>query len=227
LGCLPFDAHSHGRAAPPNVAADGSFNGSLRDWFGGIDIYLFDQLLRNRIRPGMSILDAGCGSGRNLVYFLRSGFAVHGVDEEPEAIAAVRSLAGLLAPGLPAENFRLEPVECLSFADQSFDAVLSSAVLHFARDEHHFHGMIREMWRVLRPGGLLFARLASSIGIERLVQPLGDGRYRLPDGSDRFLVDEAMLLAKTAELGGSLADPIKTTNVQNLRCMTTWCWFKA
>lgn len=205
----------------------GSLDGSLRDWFGGIDIYLFDQLLRNRLRPGMSILDAGCGGGRNLVYFLRSGFAVHGVDEAPEAIAAIRELAGRLAPSLPAENFRVESVEALSFADQSFDAVLSSAVLHFARDEHQFHGMLREMWRVLRPGGLLFTRLASSIGIEGLVQPLGGRRYRLPDGSDRFLVDEAMLLAKTAELGGSLADPIKTTNVQNLRCMTTWCLFKA
>jgi len=205
----------------------GSLNGSLRDWFGGIDIYLFDQLLRNRIRPGMSILDAGCGSGRNLVYFLRSGFAVHAVDESPEAIAAVRALAGRPAPSLAPDNFRMEPVEALSFTDQSFDAVLSSAVLHFARDEHQFHAMLREMWRVLRPGGLLFARLASSIGIEGLVQPLGGRRYRLPDGSDRFLVDEAMLLSITTELGGSLADPIKTTNVQNLRCMTTWCLFKA
>ena len=54
---------------------------NLQAWFGGIDIYLFDQLLKGRFVPGMRILDAGCGSGRNLVYFLRSGYEVFAVDE--------------------------------------------------------------------------------------------------------------------------------------------------
>jgi len=200
--------------------------GSLREWLGDIDIYLLDQVLRQRIRPRMSILDAGCGGGRNLIYFLRSELAVHAVDSAPEAIAAVRALAARLAPTLPAENFRVEPVEAMSFDGQFFDVVVSSAVLHFSRDEAHFRAMVREMWRVLRPGGLLFARLASTIGIESRVRLLEGRRYRLPDGSDRFLVDEAMLLSLGKELGGTLADPIKTTNVQNLRCMTTWCLFK-
>jgi tellurite methyltransferase len=200
---------------------------ALRDWLGGIDIYLLDQVLRSRIRTGMSILDAGCGGGRNLAYFLRCGFDVHGVDSAPEAVAAVRALAARWAPGLPAESFRVEPVEAMSFPEGSFDVVLSSAVLHFARDEAHFHAMVREMWRVLRPGGLFFARLASTIGLESRVQPLGGRRYHLPDGTDRFLVDEAMLLSLGTELEGTLADPLKTTNVQNLRCMTTWCLFKA
>jgi tellurite methyltransferase len=200
---------------------------SLRDWLGGIDIYLLDQVLRGRIRSGMSILDAGCGGGRNLAYFLRSGFDVQGVDGAPEAVAAVRDLAARWAPDLAAERFRVEPVESMSFPEGSFDVVLSSAVLHFARNEVHFHAMVREMWRVLRPGGLFFARLASTIGLERRVQPLGGRRYHLPDGTDRFLVDEEMLLSLGTELGGTLADPLKTTNVQNLRCMTTWCLFKA
>ena len=47
-------------------------------------------------------------------------------------------------------------------------------------------------------------------------------RFRLPDGSDRYLVDEALLMDLTEELGGKLADPLKTTVVQNQRCMTTW-----
>jgi tellurite methyltransferase len=138
----------------------------------------------------------------------------------------VRRLAGELAPRLPAACFQVAPVEALPFADESMDAVLSSAVLHFATDERHFGRMLREMWRVLRPGGFLFARLASSIGIESRVQPLSEGRYLLPDGSERFLVDEAGLLAWTGRLGGRPAEPVKTTNVQNLRAMTTWCLHK-
>src|SRR3954452_240666 len=134
---------------------------ALHDLLGDIDIYLFDQILRERIRPGMSILDAGCGGGRNLVYFLRSGYDVHGVDASREAIAAVRSLAAHWAPGLAAENFREEPVEAMSFADRSFDAVISSAVLHFARDEAQFHAMLRDLRRVLVKGGFFFVELAS------------------------------------------------------------------
>lgn len=195
----------------------------LQAWFGGIDIYLFDQLLKGRLTPGMRLLDAGCGDGRNLVYFLRSGYEVFGVDSSPSAIAQVRQLAALLAPQLPADNFRLEPVEKMSFAEASCDAMISSAVLHFAADEAHFQNMVGEMWRVLKPGGIFFSRLASTIGIEDLVQHLSGRRYHLPDGTDRFLVDEALLRRMTSELGGAFLEPIKTVNVQNLRCMSTWC----
>jgi SAM-dependent methyltransferase len=131
-------------------------------------------------------------------------------------------MAAELAPALPADNFRVEPLEAMSFPDAFSDVVLSSAVLHFARDEAHFADMLRGTWRVLRPGGLLFCRLASSIGMEDRVVRIEGRRYRLPDGSQRFLVDEAMLLSLTTDLGGQLLDPLKTTVVQDQRCMTTW-----
>lgn len=194
----------------------------LSDQFGAIDIYLFDQLLRGRIRPGMRIFDAGCGYGRNLVYLLREGYEVFGVDADPAAIAGIRELARALAPGLPADNFRVEPIESTSFPDEAADAVLASAVLHFARDEAHFHAMLRECWRVLKTGGIFFCRLASSIGIEGRFRSLGGRRALLPDGSERFLVDEEMLMGLTDSLGGALLDPLKTTVVQNQRAMTTW-----
>jgi tellurite methyltransferase len=194
----------------------------LHRQFGDIDIYLFDQLLRGRLKPGMRILDAGCGAGRNLVYLLQANYDVCGVDPDPGAVQAVQRLAAKLAPALPPANFRAEPVERMSFPDGAFDAVLSSAVLHFARSDEEFTAMIHAMWRVLRPGGLFFCRLASSIGMEERMQPLAGRRYLLPDGSERYLVDEAMLVELTRSLGGSLVDPLKTTVVQDQRCMTTW-----
>jgi SAM-dependent methyltransferase len=199
---------------------------TLQEWFGQIDIYLFDQLLKGRFTPQMKVLDAGCGGGRNLIYFLRSGYDVCGVDQSSEAIAHVRRLASALAPHLPADNFRVEPVEAMSFADACFDVVISSAVLHFARDEEHWQSMLREMWRVLKRGGILFARLASSVGIEEQVEHLEGRRYHLPDGSARFLVDDEMLLATTTSLGGELLEPLKTVVVQNMRSMATWCVLK-
>jgi tellurite methyltransferase len=195
---------------------------NLLEQFGEIDIYLFDQLLKGRLSPGMSILDAGCGGGRNLVYLLRNGYQVYGVDQHREAVAHVRRIASGLNPSLPLENFVVSTVEEMPFPSESFDVVISSAVLHFARDERHFQAMLKEMWRVLKPGGLFFARLASSIGIEKLIKQIEGRRFLLPDGTERFLVDEEMLTSVTNKLGASWLDPLKTTNVQNLRCMTTW-----
>jgi tellurite methyltransferase len=193
----------------------------LRARFGDIDIYLFDQLARGRFDGRRRVLDAGCGGGRNLPYFLTQGFEVFALDADPTAVASVAALFGRLAPGLPAANVRQGAVEQLPWPDASMDAVLASAVLHFARDRTHFDAMVAELWRVLAPGGLFFARLATSIGLEsRLASPVG--RVRLPDGSDRFVVDLATLLDLTTRLGGRLIDPIKTTNVQDQRCMTTW-----
>ena len=193
----------------------------LHKQFGEIDIYLFDQLLRGRFDGRKRILDAGCGSGRNLRYFIARGFDVYGIDEDPAAITATRKLAATLAPALPLDNIRQGALHVLPWPDGRMDAVICSAVLHFARDRNHFDRMLDEMWRVLARGGLFFARLASSIGIESLL-PDTRGRVRLPDGTDRFVVDERLLLDAGYERGATLLDPIKTTNVQNQRCMTTW-----
>jgi tellurite methyltransferase len=194
----------------------------LHEQFGSIDVYLFDQLLKGRLTPEMRVLDAGCGGGRNLVYFFRNGFNVCGVDQSSEAIAQIQSLAAQLAPHLPADNFRVAAIEHMPFDDESFDVVISSAVLHFANDEARWLAMLREMWRVLKPGGIFFARLASTIGMEDKVRQIEGRRFHLPDGSDRFLVDEPMLLAITESLGGEWLEPMKTVVVQNMRSMSNW-----
>ena len=195
---------------------------SVVDEFGQVDIYLFDQILRGRIRPGMSVFDAGCGDGRNLVYLLRAGCDVYGVDSSPAAIADVQRLAARLAPRLSSANFRAELLEQSSFPDAVADVVVSSAVLHFAANDSHFMAMLRGSWRILKPGGLFFCRLASITGIAADARALGDGRYLLPDGSERYLIDEHRLVELTGRLGGALLDPLKTTIVHGQRAMTTW-----
>lgn len=200
---------------------------ALRRLLGSVDIYLLDQILRGRITSGARVLDVGCGAGRNVAYLMRAGFDVAGFDPDPAAVAAVRRLAGKLAPHLPADAFRCESSEASTFDDACTDVLICNAVLHFSRDDAHFDAQMDGMWRLLAPGGLFFARLTSNIGLEDAVVPLGDGRFRLPDGSTRYLVDEQRLLDTGERLGGRLLDPIKTTNVQGLRCMTTWVLHKA
>ena len=200
------------------------FDLPLESQFGQIDIYWFDQILRGRVGPRDRVMDAGCGFGRNLVYPMREGWQVFGLDQDADVIAEVRRLARTLTPTLPLDNFRAEPLEQSSFPDGFATVVLSSAVLHFARDDDAFNAMLAGTWRLLAPGGMFFCRLASSIGIEGRIERIGQSgrRYRLPDGTDRYLVDESFLMEQTRRLGGQLLDPIKTTVVQNQRAMTTW-----
>ena len=193
---------------------------SVQEQFGQIDIYVFDQILRGNIGRGMRVVDAGCGYGRNLVHLLRDGAEVFAVDANAEAVEHVRALAAELAPGLPGENFQVAAVEAMPFEDGFADVVICNSVLHFARDEAHFLAMVTELWRVLRPGGLLFCRLGSRIGME--FPRVRANVYRIGDGSEWFLVDEASLMNMTAQMGGLLVDPLKTTIVQDYRCMTTW-----
>jgi ubiquinone/menaquinone biosynthesis C-methylase UbiE len=193
---------------------------TIQEQFGQIDIYVFDQILRGNIAPGMRILDAGCGYGRNLVHLLREGCEIFAVDASPEGVDHVRQLAAILAPQLPAKNFQVAAIERMPFPDNFAEVVICNSVLHFARDARHFHDMLAEMWRVLEPGGLLFTRIGSRIGMS--FPQVRKDIYRIGDGSEWFLVDEPMLLGLTGELDAVLVDPLKTTIVQDYRCMTTW-----
>jgi SAM-dependent methyltransferase len=193
---------------------------NLQEQFGQIDIYVFDQILRGNIVPGVRVLDAGCGYGRNLVHLLREGCEVFALDADPDAVNHVRLLSRSLETGLPSENFQVGPIEQMPFPDQFADVVLCNSVLHFARDESHFRAMLTELWRVLKPGGMLFCRLGSRIGMD--FPRLRGNVFKIADGSEWFLVDQQMLLDLTAEMNAILIDPLKTTIVQDYRCMTTW-----
>ncbi len=193
---------------------------TLQDEFGQIDIYVFDQILRGNVGRGMRVLDAGCGFGRNLVYLLRTGTEIFAVDANVDGVEHVRALAAELAPGLPAGNFQVAAIEKMPFGDGFADVVICNSVLHFARDEAHFSAMVEELWRVLRPGGLLFCRLGSRIGME--FPRVRGNVFQIGDGSEWFLVDELMLMRLTGGMDAVLVDPLKTTIVQDYRCMTTW-----
>ena len=193
---------------------------TVQEQFGQIDIYVFDQILRGNIAAPMCVLDAGCGYGRNLVHLLREGCEVFAIDADAAAIGHVRQLSASLNTGLPPENLQVGQIEAMPFPDSVADVVICNSVLHFSRDASHFHAQLSELWRVLKPGGMLFCRLGSRIGME--FEPVRANIFRVGDGSEWFLVDEEMLMDLTEEMDAVLVDPLKTTIVQDYRCMTTW-----
>lgn len=193
------------------------YNADIKLLLGDTDIYLIDQILKGRFKSGDTILDAGCGGGRNLTWFLNNQFELYGIDINEEAINELKSRNKSYTSGY----FSVSAVEDMPFKDLVFDSIISSAVLHFAKNRSHFFSMMEEMIRVLKKEGILFIRMASDIGIEKNVVALGDGVYALPDGSTRFLLTRSLLNELLQVLPITMIEDFKTVNVNDIRCMST------
>ncbi len=190
---------------------------NIHSVLGDTDIYLVDQIMKGRYRKEDVVLDAGCGSGRNLKWFLNNEFVIYGVDTNSLLIADIIQKNNALPP----QRFVISKVENMPFKDRFFDAIISSAVLHFAKNTGHFFEMMSEMVRVLKPGGNLFIRITSDIGIENNVVPISEGVYRIPDGSKRFLLTRSLLDQLMQRYPLTMIEEFKTVNVNDVRCMST------
>jgi tellurite methyltransferase len=186
------------------------------DIFGNIDIYLFDQILKGRYIEGQTILDAGCGGGRNMFWFDQNDYVLYAVDSNPEAIQQVKAFYPKHQ-----DNYLVADLITLPFEDNSMHHVVNSAVLHFAKSTEHFKKMFTELVRVLRPDGSLFIRMTSDVGIENSVISIGNGIFQLPDGTTRFLLTRALLQELLNAHPVRLIEPFKTTNVSDIRAMST------
>ncbi len=188
----------------------------LKSEIEGIDIYLLDQILKERYQQNDVILDAGCGSGRNLKWFYDNKFTVYGVDSLESRIEEVKEKYTEQH-----SNFSVQNLDQLQFENQFFDHVICSAVLHFAQNTQQFKRMVAELYRVLKPGGSLFIRMTSNFGIEDKVQSISDGVYYLPDTTNRFLLTSDLVAYLKETFSFTYLEPLKTVNVNNMRCMST------
>ncbi|MBE9488784.1 MAG: class I SAM-dependent methyltransferase [Bacteroidetes bacterium] len=189
---------------------------SLKTQVGTTDIYLLDQILKSRYKTSDLILDAGCGSGRNLLWFYNNAFPIYGIDKNIEHIKNLKEKYKNIA-----DNYKVSTLENIPFKNEMFNHIICNAVLHFAENTIHFETMFTELMRVLKPNGSLFIRMTSNIGIENNVVQLSEGVYKLPDNTTRFLLTKTLLdkLVKNHYL--SFLEPLKTVNVNDVRCMST------
>ena len=188
----------------------------LKTQIGATDIYLIDQILKSRYKKFDLILDAGCGSGRNIHWFYNNEFSIYGIDKNVEHIKNLKEKYNNIA-----NNFKVSTLENIPFKNNTFNHIICNAVLHFAENTVHFETMFGELIRILKPNGSLFIRMTSNIGIENDVVQLSEGVYKLPDSTTRFLLTKTLLdkLIKNHYL--SFLEPLKTVNVNDVRCMST------
>lgn len=172
----------------------------------GADIYLLDLVLRGTIRPGTSVLDIGCGGGRNLPFLAHAGATITAVDADPVAVAACSAVLKT-APGTHTCTVAKLPDLGL---DQCFDVVICIAVLHFAPDQETFHRWADACWQRLLPGGIFLARLST--------------RIALPDVAAHFAYRPTLddIVSCEQRWRAVRIDPLKTTLVEDKRVMSTW-----
>jgi SAM-dependent methyltransferase len=200
---------------------------SLNRLLGNIDIYLLDQILKGRFTKEMKILDAGCGEGRNTIYFLNEGYQIFGVDSNPIAIQMARIYAQTIQKDYDVFRFQTSLIEKLPFHQGAFDAVISSAVLHFATSETHFLTLVDDMMRLLKPGGIFFLRMTTGHGEMQEKSPhLGDGVYLLPDGSERFLLTDSLEKEIVSKYKFKYLEQAKSVLVHGQRAMGVFVWEK-
>ncbi|HHB52495.1 MAG TPA: class I SAM-dependent methyltransferase [Saprospiraceae bacterium] len=189
---------------------------NLQQQLGNIDIYLLDQILKERFTHCQSIFDAGCGSGRNLHWFYQNSFKIYGIDQNIERIDAIKKLFTNQK-----EHFCVQKLSELTFNDNSFHHSICNAVLHFAFSKKHFLKMFSELVRVTKNEGIIFIRMTSNFGIKKHITYLADGKYKLPDGTHRFLLTKKLVKSVVNHHPIQFIEPIKTVNVNNQRSMTT------
>lgn len=193
----------------------------LNKELGNIDLYLLDQILKARIPENVKILDAGCGEGRNLIYFLNNNFEVWGIDQNPDAIRLLKFLIGANYPYHSKDNILEGNLSAMPYENESYDYVICSAVLHFAESSTQFWQMLEQLARVLKVGGTLFIRTATDIGLTGHQRVKNAETYHLPDGSIRFLMTQDMIAQAIKRFNFSEVEPVKTVVVDQARCMTT------
>ncbi len=186
---------------------------------GNIDIYLLDQILKGRFVASMKVLDAGCGEGRNLIWFMQQGYEIHAIDQNESALQMLKyQMHSLHREDLVENVYKMDLAEML-FPDKAFKIVICSAVLHFANNEQHFDAMLNELTRVTAGGGYLFIRATTTRGLSPAsYQTIGNGRFYLADGSERFLMTDAHI-SKLLAMGWEAVEPIKSVLVEDYRSM--------
>lgn len=190
---------------------------TLKESIEGVDIYVLDQILKGQYQTGEKILDVGCGNGRNLKWFYKAGFEIHGTDINQ---IRLQDCCGLYPN--QKNHFIEADLEQMPYEANNFDHVICIAVLHFAKNLRHYLKMFSELLRVLKPGGSMLIRTASNFGIENDVKELGEGIYIFPDGTSRFLLTAEILKQLESLNNFKWKEAFKTTIVHNKRAMTTF-----
>ena len=105
------------------------------------------KMIGGHLKPGMTILELGCGTGSFTGELARSGADVIAIDVSPELLEIAR--ANWSAPNV---RYEIQNAYVLTYSDATFDSIVGSSILHHLEIEE----ALREIYRVLKPGGTIY-----------------------------------------------------------------------
>jgi len=193
----------------------------VKEFLGKTDMYLVDLLQKGYFDSKVSVLDAGCGKGRNIWMLANLGNNVEACDQNKELVSDLNKKRIELGFSGQQVNIRVGEIGKLPYRDSQFDFVICNAVLHFSKDQNHFENMMVDLGRVVKKNGVLFARFVSSHTFENIAENFNQ-IIALPDGTIRFVVDENWFKNELLpKLNFSFTEEFKTINIDGKRTMTT------
>jgi SAM-dependent methyltransferase len=105
------------------------------------------KMLSGHLKPGMTILELGCGTGYFTHELARSGAGIVAIDISPELLEIARAKRS--GPNI---RYEIQDACALTYADAMFDSVVGSSILHHLEIEQ----ALREVYRVLKPSGTIY-----------------------------------------------------------------------
>lgn len=185
---------------------------------------IFDLL---ELQPGQHVLDAPTGTGRIAAHLAERGLQVTGLDLTRNMLYQAQARAD-------AESLEIHFVEgngrILPFADAQFDAVISIRFLHLLPVALH-RPFVLEMWRVLRPGGVLLVEFDSALAggmialsreaYRRVLQGAKPRYYLWPHQIERVFDGIGPLSLHGAALGGRRF--LRTVAPRPATTIEAWC----
>ncbi len=176
----------------------------INNYFGDMDLFLLDLILKGKIPSNAEILDVGCGEGRNAIYFIQEGFEYLGIDSDSSKI----QLAQYMANNISTSKARFQIGDIRSMEGlENFDLILCSRVLHFADSEEDFFNMWINIRGAVGVGGMIYASMDSAID-NPLARPLNNGKFEFPDGAVRFAITSSIY--SEIKKGFEEVEPLKT-----------------
>lgn len=194
----------------------------LNNELGNIDLYWLDFILKGFLPENAKILDAGCGEGRNLTYCLKNRMDIFGIDQNPEAIQLLKLIAKQYKIEDIEARFQVMKLDKILFPDDTFDVIICSAVLHFAKSLEHFKKMVSELVRLLKPGGKIFLRTMTDHYLAEEVIEMEPNIYQFPNEQIRFVVNAERFINDLNTQKLELIEPFKEVVVQDRHTMGTF-----
>ena len=175
------------------------------------------------VRQGETVLDAGCGHGEYTVFALSRGATVSAIDMSERMIAYTKSLCE--REDLPLQEISQQSVLDIQYPDDTFDTVYCLSVLECLPDPE---AAVRELTRVLKPGGTLYLDVSNAIAVHWRILfivmqlmnagPKGNMRYFMPSTLLRMVRDSGC--EPVASSGQSFLPPFSGIYTADLRRYT-------